>query len=71
MESKSFFSFSSVVEVKGSHAIYVSQPEAVAALIKQAAESLETAAAATRGFPLNTSACFHSGRSARTSRKRC
>jgi hypothetical protein len=45
VESKSFFSSSSVVEVKGSHAIYVSQPEAVAALIKQAAESLETAAA--------------------------
>jgi hypothetical protein len=38
MESKSFFSFCSVVEVKGSHAIYVSQPEALAALIKQAAE---------------------------------
>jgi hypothetical protein len=46
MESKSFFSLCSVVEVKGSHAIYVSQPEAVAALIKQAAESLKTAAAA-------------------------
>jgi pimeloyl-ACP methyl ester carboxylesterase len=31
---------SSVVEVKGSHAVYVSQPEAVADLIKKAAESL-------------------------------
>jgi pimeloyl-ACP methyl ester carboxylesterase len=35
---------SSVVEVAGSHAIYVSQPDAVAALIAQAAESLEPAA---------------------------
>jgi pimeloyl-ACP methyl ester carboxylesterase len=31
---------SSVVEVKGSHAVYVSQPEAVAALIKKASNSL-------------------------------
>jgi hypothetical protein len=31
---------SSVVEVKGSHAVYVSQPQAVADLIKQAAKSL-------------------------------
>jgi pimeloyl-ACP methyl ester carboxylesterase len=31
---------SSVVEVKGSHAVYVSQPEAVAELIKKAAKSL-------------------------------
>jgi pimeloyl-ACP methyl ester carboxylesterase len=31
---------SSVVEVKGSHAVYVSQPEAVAELIRQAANSL-------------------------------
>ena len=31
---------STVVEVKGSHAIYVSQPEAVAQLIKNAARSL-------------------------------
>ena len=31
---------SSVVEVKGSHAIYVSQPEAVAELIKKAAASV-------------------------------
>ena len=30
---------SSVVEVKGSHAVYVSQPEAVAELIKKAAKS--------------------------------
>ena len=33
---------SSVVEVKGSHAIYVSQPEAVAELIKKAAKSVST-----------------------------
>jgi pimeloyl-ACP methyl ester carboxylesterase len=33
---------SSVVEVKGSHAVYVSQPEAVADLIKMAAKSLTT-----------------------------
>lgn len=33
---------STVVEVKGSHAIYVSQPEAVAQLIKNAARSLST-----------------------------
>jgi pimeloyl-ACP methyl ester carboxylesterase len=33
---------SSVVEVKGSHAVYVSQPEAVAELIKKAARSLST-----------------------------
>jgi predicted RNA binding protein YcfA (HicA-like mRNA interferase family) len=31
---------SSVVEVKGSHAIYVSQPKAVAELIEKAANSL-------------------------------
>jgi pimeloyl-ACP methyl ester carboxylesterase len=37
---------STVVEVKGSHAIYVSQPEAVAALIDQAAKSVKTSAAA-------------------------
>ncbi|HEV2730649.1 MAG TPA: alpha/beta hydrolase [Terriglobales bacterium] len=37
---------STVVEVKGSHAIYVSQPEAVAALIEQAANSVKTSAAA-------------------------
>jgi pimeloyl-ACP methyl ester carboxylesterase len=30
----------SVVEVKGSHAVYVSQPEAVAELIKKAAKNL-------------------------------
>jgi pimeloyl-ACP methyl ester carboxylesterase len=36
---------STVVEVKGSHAIYVSQPGAVAALIEQAAKGLSTAAA--------------------------
>jgi pimeloyl-ACP methyl ester carboxylesterase len=35
---------SSVVEVAGSHAIYVSQPDAVATLIARAAESLEPAA---------------------------
>ena len=32
----------SVVEVKGSHAVYVSQPEAVAELIKKAAKSVVT-----------------------------
>ena len=37
---------STVVEVKGSHSIYVSQPEAVAALIEQAAKSVKTSAAA-------------------------
>jgi len=37
---------STVVEVKGSHAIYVSQPEAVASLIAQAAKSVKTSAAA-------------------------
>src|SRR5881396_3884229 len=36
---------STVVEVKGSHAIYVSQPRAVAAVIEQAAASLKAAAA--------------------------
>ena len=35
---------STVVEVKGSHAIYVSQPGAVAALIEQAAKGISTAA---------------------------
>ena len=37
---------STVVEVKGSHAIYVSQPGAVAALIEQAAKSVKASAAA-------------------------
>jgi len=37
---------STVAEVKGSHAIYVSQPKAVAALIEQAAESVKVSAAA-------------------------
>jgi len=37
---------STVVEVTGSHAIYVSQPNAVAALIKQAAQGAATTAAA-------------------------
>jgi pimeloyl-ACP methyl ester carboxylesterase len=36
---------STVVEVKGSHAIYVSQPGAVAALIEQAAKGIGAAAA--------------------------
>lgn len=36
---------STVAEVNGSHAIYVSQPKAVAALIEQAAKSLKAAAA--------------------------
>ena len=34
---------STVVEVAGSHAIYVSQPQAVAALIEKAAQSTQTA----------------------------
>jgi hypothetical protein len=34
---------STVVEVAGSHAIYVSQPNAVAALIKQAAQGFAAA----------------------------
>jgi len=37
---------STAVEVKGSHAIYVSQPEAVASVIDQAAKSVKTSAAA-------------------------
>jgi pimeloyl-ACP methyl ester carboxylesterase len=37
---------STVVEAKGSHAIYVSQPKAVAALIEQAAKSVKVSAAA-------------------------
>jgi pimeloyl-ACP methyl ester carboxylesterase len=37
---------STVVEVKGSHAVYVSQSEAVAALVEQAAKSVKTSAAA-------------------------
>jgi pimeloyl-ACP methyl ester carboxylesterase len=37
---------STIVEVKGSHAIYVSQPEAVAALVEQAAKSVKPSAAA-------------------------
>ncbi len=36
---------STVVEVKGSHAIYVSQPQAVASLIEKAAKSTELVAA--------------------------
>jgi len=38
---------STVVEVAGSHAIYVSQPNAVAALIKQAAQGAAAASAAS------------------------
>ena len=34
---------STVVEEEGSHAIYVSQPEAVARLIEQAADAVEVA----------------------------
>jgi predicted RNA binding protein YcfA (HicA-like mRNA interferase family) len=34
---------STVVEVKGSHAIYVSQPKAVATIIKSATESTKKA----------------------------
>jgi pimeloyl-ACP methyl ester carboxylesterase len=37
---------STVVEVKGSHAVYVSRPDAVAALIEQAAKGVITASAA-------------------------
>ena len=37
---------SKVVEVKGSHAIYVSRPQAVAALIEQAASVAKAEAAA-------------------------
>jgi len=33
---------STVVEAKGSHSIYVSQPAAVAALIEQAAQSVKS-----------------------------
>jgi len=36
---------SKVVEVKGSHAIYVSQPQAVAALIEEAAKTAKAQAA--------------------------
>ena len=36
---------STVAEVKGSHAIYVSQPKPVAALVEQAAKSVKSAAA--------------------------
>jgi pimeloyl-ACP methyl ester carboxylesterase len=36
---------STVVEAKGSHAVYVSQPGAVAALIEQAAKKAKAAAA--------------------------
>ena len=38
---------STVVEVAGSHAIYVSQPSAVAALIKQAAQGAAAATASS------------------------
>ena len=34
---------STVVEVKGSHAFYVSQPKAVAAIIESAAEGMKKA----------------------------
>ena len=34
---------STVVEVKGSHAIYVSQPKAVAAIVESAAEGMKKA----------------------------
>jgi pimeloyl-ACP methyl ester carboxylesterase len=39
---------SEVVEVRGSHAVYVSQPEAVAALIERAATGKASASAFTR-----------------------
>jgi pimeloyl-ACP methyl ester carboxylesterase len=35
---------STVVEVKGSHSVYVSQPQAVASLIEKAAQSVARAA---------------------------
>src|SRR6266852_9584563 len=41
---------STVVEVKGSHAVYVSQPEAVAALIQEAAAGITAASRLVRGF---------------------
>ena len=34
---------STIVEIKGSHAIYVSQPKAVAAIIASAAEGIKKA----------------------------
>jgi hypothetical protein len=37
---------STVVEVKGSHAVYVSRPDAVAALIETAAKGVTTTSAA-------------------------
>jgi hypothetical protein len=39
---------STVVEVKGSHAVYVSQPSAVAAIIEQAARAATSAGAQPR-----------------------
>lgn len=43
-----------VVEVKGSHAVYISQPSAVAALIEQAARKVKPAGAkqVPRNYPL-------------------
>jgi len=40
---------STVVETKGSHAVYVSQPAAVAALTERAARESESTSAGTRG----------------------
>jgi hypothetical protein len=37
-----------VVETKGSHAVYVSQPAAVAALIERAAREVESTGTGTR-----------------------
>jgi len=39
---------STVVEVKGSHAVYVSQPSAVAAIIEKAARAASSAGAQPR-----------------------
>jgi hypothetical protein len=39
---------STVIETAGSHAVYVSQPAAVAALIERAARELEPASARSR-----------------------
>jgi hypothetical protein len=39
-----------LVEVKGSHAVYVSQPDAVAALIQEAAAGITAASRLVRGF---------------------
>ena len=63
---------STVAEVKGSHAIYVSQPKAVAALVEQAAKSVKTLCrrlVTSEGLPLDTTNVCHGVRSARASRE--